>query len=350
MRRFLFPLAIALTAFIAYVHPFYVLGHLLFDTRLFSPTAIVPTAVVFSGFVIYSRTHVTAPALKVFIHYGLGMGFVAFFVLNTGLLASAVLPGLTREIGWVALAVTVAVCAKGMANGRQLSMRKIEITSPKIKEAVRLVFISDVHLGSNPPRHLENIRSMIKGMEFDALLIGGDLFDSSAFDAGDLGRLKTVKKPILFVTGNHEFYVRDREAKLGELAGHGITLLDGKKTQLKGINIVGIGDNQPVERQLETAHGLLSKEKFNLVMVHRPSLWEVVPDGTDLMLSGHTHNGQIFPFNHLVGLQFKAVYGLYRKGRSTLYVSSGSGCWGPVMRLGTRNEVVSVAIRPKQGD
>ena len=66
------------------------------------------------------------------------------------------------------------------------------------------------------------------------------------------------------------------------------------------------------------------------------------------MLSGHTHNGQIFPFNFLVKLKYKYIYGMYHQKNSSLYVSSGVGCWGPKMRLGTQNEIVSVFIKKKK--
>ena len=81
--------------------------------------------------------------------------------------------------------------------------------------------------------------------------------------------------------------------------------------------------------------------------MHQPSIWESAPENTDLMLSGHTHNGQIFPFNLLVKLKFKTVYGVSKRLHSTLYVSSGSGTWGPRMRLGTKNEIIKVLISPK---
>tara|TARA_B100000963_G_C22477092_1_gene602908 strand:- start:17 stop:214 length:198 start_codon:yes stop_codon:yes gene_type:complete len=63
------------------------------------------------------------------------------------------------------------------------------------------------------------------------------------------------------------------------------------------------------------------------------------------MLSGHTHNGQIFPFNIFVKLKFKNLYGLYKSKESFLYVSSGVGCWGPKMRLGTQNEIIEISLR-----
>ena len=79
---------------------------------------------------------------------------------------------------------------------------------------------------------------------------------------------------------------------------------------------------------------------MNLILIHKPSIWDQVYNECDLMLSGHTHNGQIFPFNFFVRMQFKFKYGLYTFNNSKLYVSSGSGTWGPKMRLGTVNELI----------
>ena len=84
---------------------------------------------------------------------------------------------------------------------------------------------------------------------------------------------------------------------------------------------------------------------FNLVLVHKPSIWEKVSQNVDLMLSGHTHKGQIFPFNIFVRAKFKNVYGLFEDGGNRLYVSSGSGTWGPRMRLGTQMKFY-ISIQP----
>ncbi|MAI00671.1 MAG: metallophosphoesterase, partial [Gammaproteobacteria bacterium TMED183] len=112
-------------------------------------------------------------------------------------------------------------------------------------------------------------------------------------------------------------------------------------------NIIGISDNQAPKLQSEIAQGLVREDSFNLLMVHQPSIWDSAPDSTDLMLSGHTHNGQIFPFSLLVRLRFRTVYGIYRRLNSMLYVSSGSGTWGPRMRLGTQNEIIRIEISPQ---
>ena len=206
------------------------------------------------------------------------------------------------------------------------------------------MFISDTHLGSNSKKHLEKILLKIKDLEFDLLLIGGDFIDSSSFDLDDLEILKNIKKPILFISGNHEYYIKDYENKLKRLKKYDITFLDNESFKFKKLNFIGISDNLTLETQKNIASKLVQEDLFNLILVHKPTLWEQVYEKTDLMLSGHTHNGQIFPFNFFVRLQFKNIYGLYEKLTSKLYVSSGSGCWGPKMRLGTKNEIVDILI------
>ena len=108
--------------------------------------------------------------------------------------------------------------------------------------------------------------------------------------------------------------------------------------------MIGISDNLTLENQKRIACRLIQEDLFNLILVHKATLWDHVFEKTDLMLSGHTHNGQIFPFNFFVRLQYKNIYGIYEKLKSKLYVSSGSGCWGPTMRLGTKNEIVDILI------
>ena len=82
------------------------------------------------------------------------------------------------------------------------------------------------------------------------------------------------------------------------------------------------------------------KDKFNLTLIHKPSIWDKIHKETDLMLAGHCHNGQLKPFNLFVKLQFKYIYGLYSFNNSKLFVSSGAATWGPKMRLGTFNEII----------
>ena len=178
------------------------------------------------------------------------------------------------------------------------------------------------------------------------MLIGGDLIDSSVFDLKNLKIFKSINKPIFFVTGNHEYYIKNSTEKLDQLNSYNITLLRNENFLFDDLNIIGIDDYQTADNQAKTYIELENKSKFNLTLVHKSSIWHKIFDNTDLMLAGHTHNGQIFPFNLFVKIKFKYSFGLYRNKNSYLYVSSGSGCWGPRMRLGTSNEIVNVELIP----
>ncbi|MDC1381886.1 metallophosphoesterase [Candidatus Puniceispirillum sp.] len=347
MREFTVTTTIFVLTFLIYIYPLNILTHLLLKTKIVEYVAIIPTAIIALAVFVYFRTHAKSPLLRGFIYYGMGIGFIGFCVFNIGLLTSLIFPKLALEIGFICLFISSITCVKSISNGRSIHLKKICLTSQKINQDINLIFISDVHLGSNSKQHFEKICNKIDGLKYDCLLIGGDLFDSSAFDAGDLNPIKAIQKPVLFVTGNHEYYVKDHQEKIARLANYNIRILDNQSLQLGALNIIGISDNQAPKIQSEISQSLISQDKFNLLLVHQPSMWKSAPKNTDLMLSGHTHNGQIFPFNLLVRLQFKTVYGIYKRLNSSLYVSSGSGTWGPRMRLGTKNEIIQILISPK---
>ena len=81
------------------------------------------------------------------------------------------------------------------------------------------------------------------------------------------------------------------------------------------------------------------------MIVHKPSIWKKASFKANLMLSGHTHNGQIFPFNLIVKLKFPQNYGLYKNNNNHLYVSSGSATWGPKIRIGSNNEIIYIELK-----
>ena len=274
----------------------------------------------------------------------MGIGFISFWIASLGLLINTFALTNSLIVGIFCVLTILLITLISISNGEDLKSKSLHLSSPKVDEQINLVFISDTHLGSNSKTHLEKIYSKIEKIKFDLLLIGGDFIDSSAFDLKGLEVLKKLNKPILFVSGNHEYYIKDHEEKLSRLSDYGLTFLDNESFKFKGINFIGISDNQSIGDQKLVTSKLIKKDLFNLVIVHKPSLWEFVYKNIDLMLSGHTHNGQIFPFNFFVRLQFKYIYGLYQKLNSKLYVSSGSGCWGPRMRLGTTNEIIQILI------
>ena len=107
-----------------------------------------------------------------------------------------------------------------------------------------------------------------------------------------------------------------------------------------------MGDNQTKNEQYNMFLKLKNNNMFNLLLIHKPTIWEQSRDKVDLMLSGHCHNSQIIFFKIFVRLQFKYIYGLHKFNDSNLYISSGAGCWGPRLRVGTKNEIMFIKINP----
>jgi len=345
-RLLLFTAILLIIVFFIYIYPVAALLHLLIASAIFQ-TASYGASIILAGFIFYYlRTHSTSPILSALTHYGMGIGFIGFGITNLGLIADGIVAGNSQLIGIICVLLTTALSAKAIMNGRHLHVKRLRFTSPKITDEFSFAFISDVHLGSNPKSHLDKICDELAKLEAEALLIGGDLFDSSAFQLTDLASLKQLNKPIYYITGNHEYYVKHHETKIKALTDYNLQILDDEIAQMGEVTIIGIDDYHTPKEQALIAQKLVDKSRFNLVLVHQPAIWEQLPDEADLMLSGHTHNGQIVPFNWLVRLQFKAVYGLYHYGNAQAYVSSGAGTWGPRMRLGTQNEILQITLAP----
>ena len=128
--------------------------------------------------------------------------------------------------------------------------------------------------------------------------------------------------------------------------GCAITVMRDTTLELGGIQLIGIDDAEPksqVGRVLRTLKP--APDAFRILLYHRPdgaedaALW-----GAHLMLCGHTHNGQIIPFNYVVRRVFPRIQGLYRIHHMSLYVSPGTGTWGPLLRLGSRCEVTLINL------
>ena len=333
-------------AYLLYVLPFYLLTSLFSGSPAFHPSALLPSAAAFGLLRLYLATSITNKALKAFVYYGMGIGFLALMILPVMMLVKELI-GLDGMLaGWTATALLGGLTAHCVLTANSLSVKTLTLTSGKITGPARFAFISDVHVGSNPPRHLKQICDRLDQLEFDALLIGGDLFDSSDFRLEDIAALGGLDADIYFVTGNHEGYVKGFEALLARFPELNIRVLENASHDLQGINLIGVSDEQPAAARADAVDSLYRADSFNIALVHQPSIWDRTKNRVDLMLCGHTHKGQIFPFNFLVRLQFRYVHGLFTKGESNLYVSSGAGCWGPRMRLGSQNEIVLIELMP----
>ena len=344
LYRYLFYIILFILTYLFYIFPFEILSQYLLNETTSYEYSIINTVIFFILIVFYLRSHNTFKPLKIFVYEGLGIGFISFLIISISLLINSFSSISQKSIGVMSLIIIMAISIYGMLNARRVLLKKITIKSSKINKNYNIIFISDVHLGTNTSKHLSKILNKIKTLEYDFLLIGGDLIDSSSFKLNDLNLFNKIKKDIYFVNGNHEYYLKGFKNKIEQLKKFKIKVLKNSSMQINEINLIGIDDLQSIHSKIKFVEKLNKKNLFNLVLSHKPDIWDNIKSKNDLMLSGHTHNGQIFPFNFLVKLKFKFIYGIYEYKKSKLYVSSGAGCWGPKLRIGSSNEIINIQL------
>ena len=305
---------------------------------------IISTLIVYFICLYYFRSKRSNKIIKIFVYEGVGIGSVSLFIIIPLLFIELFLdiPDKYKLISFFSLQIPLLIY--GFLNARLLKIKNLNIKNTLIKRDNIFVFISDVHIGSNHPRSLTKIVSKVNEIKPEFLLIGGDLIDSSSFHIKDLSALNEIQCPIFFVTGNHEYYIQNYQKHLDNLKSVGIRMLDNQSILLDEINLIGINDNLPINDKKKEYIRLTKTDYFNLLAVHQPSLWKQIKNDVDLMLSGHTHNGQIFPFNLIVKIRFPEIYGLYVSGKNLLYVSSGVATWGPKIRIGSNNEIIKLNL------
>jgi predicted MPP superfamily phosphohydrolase len=241
------------------------------------------------------------------------------------------------------------------ATAAALKVKKVQIALEKWPAALqgyRIVQITDIHLGPTIGRDfLEEVVRQVNALQPDLVAITGDLVDNSLAQIRDqaepLMNLQ-AKDGIYFVTGNHEYYISDVDEWLAWLTSIGIRPLRNERVAIQGgFDLAGTDDfmaRGPGHRQ-DIPKALKGRDTSRpvILMAHQPrSFYEAAGSGVDLQLSGHTHGGQIYPFNYVVGLFQPYIRGLYREGSSQLYVSCGTGYWGPPMRLGAPAEITNI--------
>ena len=224
------------------------------------------------------------------------------------------------------------------------------LTSPKLDRPVRLAQVSDIHVGSRGPGFLPRIVRLVNALEVDAVLVTGDLTDLTGLPADALDSIGALAAPAYFVIGNHERYIGS-DAVCARLEALGVTVLRNACADHGTLRIIGIDDAEArdqVARELpRIGAGDHGPGTFTVLMYHRPDgVDEAARADVDLMLCGHTHNGQMVPFNWIVERFFPYIAGRFDIDGMVLYVSPGTGTWGPTMRLGSANEVTVFELSP----
>lgn len=239
----------------------------------------------------------------------------------------------------------------GIGNAYWIQTRRIAIELPGLPASWRgrtALVVSDLHLGHvNGPGFSRRIVRMAARLKPDVILIPGDLFDGARFDASILAAPLVQLAPplgVYFSSGNHDEF-GDTAHYAEVLQQIGIRALNNEKVNVDGLEIAGVryGDSgSPIQLRAILEGLRLTPGGASILLNHVPNRLPIVEEaGLSLLLSGHTHGGQIFPFTWLTRRAFgKFTYGLQCFGALQVYTSSGAGTWGPPMRVGTRPEIV----------
>jgi predicted MPP superfamily phosphohydrolase len=256
-------------------------------------------------------------------------------------------------------ALVSATLILGYHSARNAKITKIDVPLEKLSpkhNALNIVQISDVHLGTII--HKERLIEIVEkanALNPDLVLITGDLVDENVEKLEDmvepLSRIKS-RLGVYAVTGNHEFYAGvDKAVRFMEQAG--VCVLRNRYVTIDSIlNLVGV-DDVTGRRQfgiknpsLEVIMTGMDKSLPTILMNHTPvNLKEAEEAGVDLQLSGHTHKGQLFPFNFVTNLVYSVHSGYARIGKMQIYVSNGVGTWGPPVRVGAPPEIVQIRLK-----
>ncbi|WP_174733611.1 metallophosphoesterase [Mesobacillus harenae] len=229
----------------------------------------------------------------------------------------------------------------------------IEVEKQAQQQELKVLMVSDLHLGPIVgEKHLERLVAIVDNEKPDIVLIPGDIIENSIepFIKNDMGKiLAKVSAPlgVYAVPGNHDYYGDDLLKMAAEVEKSGVRLLMDETSMVQNsFYLVGRNDKTDPQRAevSELVEGL-DQTKPLIMLDHQPFELEVAEEnGIDVVLSGHTHRGQLAPANLITSMIFENDWGYLQKGSLHSFVSSGFGTWGPPLRVGSRSEVMVINI------
>jgi predicted MPP superfamily phosphohydrolase len=239
-------------------------------------------------------------------------------------------------------------------------VKRVPIALGKLDPAFagfRIAVVSDIHLGPLLGRaHTERIVTTINGLQPDLVAIVGDLVDGTVEELGEAAaplRDLVSRHGSFFVTGNHEYF-SGAQPWLAELSRLGVDPLRNERLTISrggaAFDLAGVNDvtGRNYGDGPDLAKALAGRDPTTpvVLLAHQPvQAVEAAKLGVDLQLSGHTHGGQMWPFNYAVTLQQPVVSGLATVDGMPVYVSNGAGFWGPPVRVGAPPDVTLVELR-----
>jgi uncharacterized protein len=259
-----------------------------------------------------------------------------------------------KWFGYTVLIGIAAFFAFGIYNAYTPVVKSYQIHIAKPvegKQSLNIVMASDMHFGKLAgAKHAENLVQHINSMEPDLVFFPGDIIDDDVkpyFDEGIPDILKQIKAPVYASFGNHD---RDEGVDLNKVFNEsGMKLLADETLVLEnGITLIGRKDRGYQDVSRAELSDLMKKTDLTkpvILLEHQPYDFDIaLKNGVDLILSGHTHRGQIAPMNLITNMIYENDWGYLKKGKLQSIVSSGYGFWGTPIRIGTQSEIVQIKV------
>ncbi len=258
-------------------------------------------------------------------------------------------------------AITTATALSGDAiyEARTVELEKVNIKIDKLQTPYKIMQISDIHIGGLiDAAFMQEIVSRVNARKPDLVVITGDLVDIDIHRAkAPLEELRNLssKYGTFFIVGNHEYF-HGIEKIIKRVKELDIRVLENESLYIgeeeKGFNLAGVYDlfgyrAQKFLPDIDKALAQRENSSPTVLLAHQPKFLEEISEAqkVDLVLSGHTHGGQLLPFKLLVKLQQPYISGLHQHTPTTqIYVNKGTGFWGPPMRLGASAEITEINI------
>ena len=262
-----------------------------------------------------------------------------------------------KSLDLSSLVAATALSAQALYNARHIELERVCIRLKNLKKEYKIIQLSDIHIGGLiDADFLRQIVERVNQTKPDLVVITGDLVDIQLQYAHEaLAQLQKFRCTYgtYFVVGNHEYFHGVREI-IDALNTLGIHVLENENVYIgeqgSGFNLAGVYDVMGfrVKRYIPDINKALENIKEDaptILLAHQPRYIYEVPHSVDLVLSGHTHGGQLYPFRALVKLQQPYVSGLHQHTKEMqIYVNKGTGFWGPPMRLGASSEITEIRL------
>jgi predicted MPP superfamily phosphohydrolase len=275
---------------------------------------------------------------------GLGIGWLCLVVLLSHDVLYWVFRFPIHISRWAAVGAITLLTVYSLVNAWQIEVKSLNIPAPVNLDIVQL---SDIHRGSVSQHHLQRLVQKTNDLNPDVVLITGDLLDPAGrLTSESIQPLSQLMAPVYWISGNHERYA-GMDKVMALLKEMSVIPLRNEVASVSGIQLIGIDDSDNRGQVASVLPSLqLDPDCYTILMYHQPEGVDAAAKaGINLMLCGHTHYGQIWPFNWVVRSRFQYLRGLHHIGDMALYISTGSGTWGPPMRLGSRNQITQIHLK-----